>query len=466
MDANQLEQLNTWHEKNKHQKIVDAILNLPEEERNYDLIGRLGRAYNNLGQYEEALEQFARTAEEGKTDPVWHYRVGYAYFYMSRYEEAAESFRISNELEPDEDTLELLNLSLSQAERERRQEQKAREARERVLRRQAEGGTAEPFAGFDLSDFWEDSTYARDQHVDEPLTDELLASVEAELGYKLPASYIALMKTQNGGIPKNTNFPTDEATSWSEDHIAITSISGIGRRKSYSLCGDMGSQFMIDEWGYPTIGVVICDCPSAGHDLVMLDYRLCGKDGEPQVVHVDQEGGYEITFLAEDFETFIRGLVNDEQYDTSAEDKEEDLRKVAEGQFSPLLSELCAQDTGIDRLEHKIRSVCTQIVEEKGHFSFHADELSYLMYDLQFWLYTRLYPDTNREKYLAVYQDIIAFGKDFGQGGHAPAWITDWLDKRKREGRIIHGPRGLQMTEEASAEMIARLNEAAEGRSV
>jgi hypothetical protein len=74
----------------------------------------------------------------------------------------------------------------------------------------------------------------------------------------------------------------------------------------------LGSSFMIEEWGYPNIGIVICDCPSAGHDVVMLDYRLCGPEGEPSVVHVDQENDYEITYLAPDFETFVRGLVDEE----------------------------------------------------------------------------------------------------------------------------------------------------------
>ena len=80
------------------------------------------------------------------------------------------------------------------------------------------------------------------------------------------------MKLHNGEIPKNTCYPTTEKTSWSEDHIAITGIMGIGREKPYSLCGSLGSQFMIDESGYPGTGVYICDCPSAGHDMVMLDY--------------------------------------------------------------------------------------------------------------------------------------------------------------------------------------------------
>ena len=51
----------------------------------------------------------------------------------------------------------------------------------------------------------------------------------------------------------------------------------------------MNSQFWIDEWGHPPIGIYFADCPSAGHDMIALDYRDCGKSGEPCVVHVDQE---------------------------------------------------------------------------------------------------------------------------------------------------------------------------------
>ncbi len=164
------------------------------------------------------------------------------------------------------------------------------------------------FSTLDLSQFWDDREYALKEYVMETPSDVLIDSIEKELGYMLPASYIALMKLHNGGIPFNTCHTTPEPTSWAEDHIEITGIFGIGREKSYSLCGDMGSQFMIDEWGYPRIGVCICDCPSAGHDMVMLDYRKCGKQGEPAVVHVDQEFDYKVTFLAIDFETFIKGL--------------------------------------------------------------------------------------------------------------------------------------------------------------
>ena len=122
------------------------------------------------------------------------------------------------------------------------------------------------------------------------------------------------MRQQNGGIPKRTRHRTTERTSWAEDHIAITGISAIGTRKDYSLCGENGSQFWIDEWGYPSIGVYFADCPSAGHDMVCLDYRACGPQGEPCVVHVDQEWDYKITFVAATFEAFIRGLEDAERF--------------------------------------------------------------------------------------------------------------------------------------------------------
>ena len=173
-----------------------------------------------------------------------------------------------------------------------------------------------PFEEFDFTGFWDDSAYAQKAYVCPPPSDERIADIEEELGYKLPASYIWLMKQHNGGAPVNTCYPTKKPTSWAEDHVAITGIFGIGWVISYSLCGELGRRFMIDEWVYPAIGVAICDCPSAGHDMIFLDYRACGPQGEPKVVHIDQECDYEITPLADSFEEFIRGLVNEEVFET------------------------------------------------------------------------------------------------------------------------------------------------------
>ena len=177
------------------------------------------------------------------------------------------------------------------------------------------------FGGTKMVEFWEDSDYARKEYVLPSLTNTMIESVQERLGYCLPSAYIELMRFQNGGIPKKTAFPTTTPTSWAENHIALSGIMGIGESKCYSLCGDLGSQFMIAEWGYPTIGVYFGTCPSAGHDMICLDYRKCRPSGEPTVVHVDQENDYSITHLADNFETFISGLVDQAQFD-EAEDQQ------------------------------------------------------------------------------------------------------------------------------------------------
>ncbi len=167
------------------------------------------------------------------------------------------------------------------------------------------------FSDFDFSGFWKPSRYAAREYVGRSVDQATLRAVEQELGYKLPFSYLAFMKFQNGGIPRRTCHRTKEPTSWAPDHIAISGLYSIGSERPSSLCGEFCSQFWIDEWGYPPIGVYFADCPSAGHDMVCLDYSLCGPSGEPRVVHVDQELDYKIVLVAENFESFIRGLEED-----------------------------------------------------------------------------------------------------------------------------------------------------------
>jgi SMI1-KNR4 cell-wall len=171
------------------------------------------------------------------------------------------------------------------------------------------------FDGFDFATFWADSEYARNEYVSTAPTAELVAAIERELGYILPKAYIEMAQFQNGGIPRNTNHRMHERTTWAEDHIAITGIFSISQEKRYSLGGQFGSRFWIEQWDYPAIGVYFADCPSAGHDMLCLDYRACGPNGQPQVVHVDQEWDYKITSVAASFEAFVRQLVGDEAFD-------------------------------------------------------------------------------------------------------------------------------------------------------
>ncbi|MEO2210715.1 SMI1/KNR4 family protein [Paenibacillus amylolyticus] len=324
MERELLEQINLWHEQDQFSLIIERIERIPVSERDYDLIGQLARAYNNDARYREAIKQLLSIEEQGVNDPLWQYRLGYAYCYIANYEQALLAFERANELQPhDESTLEFLSQIRPFAEKMRLDRQRHEENIAALEQSGTQNHLRAASGTYDPAKFWVQSDYALDNHVSKPFDEEEIVSIEQELGYKLPASYIQLMNTQNGGIPALTVFPTKEATSWAEDHIAISSIMGIGHDKIYALSGEMGSRFMIEDWGYPDLGIVICDCPSAGHDVVMLDYRFCGPEGEPCVVHVDQENDYEITYLAPNFEAFIRGLVDEDTYDLSDEENED-----------------------------------------------------------------------------------------------------------------------------------------------
>jgi hypothetical protein len=150
------------------------------------------------------------------------------------------------------------------------------------------------------------------------LNDEVLRTVEAQLGLRLPEAYVALARGHNGGYFAHSAHPAPRRTTWADDHVGVVSLAAIGRTARFSLCGELGSAFWIAEWGYPDIGVYMADCPSAGHDMIALDYR---RPGEPAVVHVDQEWDYQITVLAPDFEAFIRGLTAELDYDERNEDR-------------------------------------------------------------------------------------------------------------------------------------------------
>lgn len=323
-------QIEQWNDEDEYTRCIQALNAIPEDWRNYRIVYAMARALENyavLGDQQEeapyykaekalirAIELLESVREEGQDKAQWNMRMAYGYQYLQGQEEQAIPYAQRwAELDPEDEDAPAV---IQQCKAEIRKRQRSRKKKAKFV----PGDT--PFEGFDLTNFWDDNWYALKEYVSDPPSDELIASVEEELGYKLPAAYIWLMKQHNGGIPVNTCYPCDEPTCWAEDHVAITGIFGIGREKSCSLCGELGSQFMIDEWEYPAIGVAICDCPSAGHDMIFLDYRACGPQGEPAVVHVDQENDYKITHLADSFEEFIRGLEHESLYDPD-EDVEE-----------------------------------------------------------------------------------------------------------------------------------------------
>lgn len=145
-----------------------------------------------------------------------------------------------------------------------------------------------------------------DYYTGPPLQDEMVRAAETSLGWKLPHSYVELLRHRNGGIPERRCFLTDFPTSWASDHFEISAIRGVGGDWGIDSASGLGSADLIAEWGYPAVGIVICDTPSAGHDTVMLDYSS-GEDREPMVVYVDEDRVPRK--IATSFEDFVERLV-------------------------------------------------------------------------------------------------------------------------------------------------------------
>ena len=332
------------------------------------------------------------------------------------------------------------------------------------------------FEGFDVAGFWDDSAYALREYVEEaPPSRELIASLEKELGgYRLPDSYVALMNAHNGGVPTRVCFPVAE-TDWAESYLEICGIRGIGRARSQSLGGEFGSLFWIEMWGYPDIGVYFADTPSAGHDMLALDYRACGKHGEPSVVHVDQEHDFAITWVAENFEAFVTGLVDESVYDTSEQDRLDALAAVREGSFSPILLRAFGEVADVlPDADRRLRALGEAVVRDKGFFALHADARSMLMYDYLFWLFTSFNRVGSVEQYLRTpaqhersyalpdYELMIVFslGSEpygFNTGGYGPGFLEQWWESRIASGQIVETADGYRLTDTVVTALLGEL---------
>jgi len=137
------------------------------------------------------------------------------------------------------------------------------------------------------------------------LTPRMIADAEQGLGVALPAAYLDLLRVRNGGSLLRCVFATPFPTSWDDDNFEVRAILGIGGEDGIDA-PEGGSRYLIEEWGYPPIGVVFAVCPSGGHDTVMLDYAKLNGGGEPTVAYVDEDRIPRT--VADGFEAFVAGL--------------------------------------------------------------------------------------------------------------------------------------------------------------
>ena len=91
------------HDLEKYQEIIDLIESLPAERLNTELMGELGRAYNNIENYAKALEILKTIEFEEGHSLIWNWRAGYSYFFLDDFVNAEKCFLKAYELDPDDE---------------------------------------------------------------------------------------------------------------------------------------------------------------------------------------------------------------------------------------------------------------------------------------------------------------------------------------------------------------------------
>jgi len=105
----------------KYQEIIDMIEELPVEQLNSQIISEQGRAYNNIGEYNKAIEILKTIETEEKDTRRWNYRIGYSYYFLDDYENAEKYFLRADEIGPDDDEIKnyLLNIYIELSKKRR-----------------------------------------------------------------------------------------------------------------------------------------------------------------------------------------------------------------------------------------------------------------------------------------------------------------------------------------------------------
>lgn len=157
------------------------------------------------------------------------------------------------------------------------------------------------FKNVNLDELWYDSEETKKYECGS-LDDEMIKKTEKKLGFKLPESYIYLMKKHNGGLLQKNYLSFKNTDGYSDLNV----IYGIGDNY-YSINYENKNKAYYEE-------NLISICSSnSGHAKIYLDYNECGPQGEPRVIAIDNEMNIdginaEPIFLAKNFEDFISRL--------------------------------------------------------------------------------------------------------------------------------------------------------------
>ncbi|GAF65578.1 hypothetical protein BTS2_2476 [Bacillus sp. TS-2] len=219
-----------------------------------------------------------------------------------------------------------------------------------------------------------------DKYELEPLTDGVIAFAEAQLGVKLPLSFIELLQIQNGGYLQANRYPyvddeeMDEEEEEENPHLILEHIYGISTNEDEGL---LQTKYLVNEWGLPKNIVII---HQDGHRFIALDYRTVKNN--PPVILIDEDIDV-VDQLAVDFSELLQNLYS--EGDESSEEEREDYNQL----FYLYGQE--PRDYSYNEAERIFKGKSIGDVEMALHYFFHKDDnTEWLLFQLNELLHSRV----------------------------------------------------------------------------
>ncbi|HKO80965.1 MAG TPA: hypothetical protein VJU78_11245, partial [Chitinophagaceae bacterium] len=105
-----------------------------------------------------------------------------------------------------------------------------------------------------------------------------------------------------------------------------------------------------------------------------------------------------------------------------------------------------------------LRNLFTELTKQKGYFALHGDPISYLAYDIQFYLLTLNEKIKTKEKFVKEYPKMVAMGNnEISTGGYAN-FFEDWFDEKVKNREIVNRIfNGLQFTEQYKNQLFEKI---------
>ncbi len=175
--------------------------------------------------FEKVIEILNELEEKVPTSKVVKVSLGVAHLYIADYENSIKYFEASMKCAEEEIDYDCDFYMYA----ENTPEHYIKIAKDNLEfeRYQRENFIPKPINNILYEDIW-DSRFDGNGDV---ITDDVVAVVEAEYGFKLPESYVKLMKFQNGGVPKKCEY----TVKYKDDKIANVSIDSFKEFGQYDL---------------------------------------------------------------------------------------------------------------------------------------------------------------------------------------------------------------------------------------